>query len=1052
MDVTISRLRDELPGLRGPARLPTLTRLGQEYANRYMRTGPGLPAALPDLSAAIEAWREAYGLLGGADPARGQSAGQLGNLLAYRFALHGTGSEDRDTALAMLGEALASGDLPPTHTMVFQLQLGQLHLTYATESMSPTAVRGCFFGGLPDSAKTGAAEAISCFRAVVDGPPISADVTATARALLTVAESIQPLLAGDLARFDTSKIMDAMAQLQRLRRDGLPGLPGMAAGSGLVSSVAMPFSLGTTVDPIDYPVTVIHGDAGQPPTVPARRQPSTDPVTAHDPGTAHDPVTADDPTARQVVRARLAALTDDAARPVWEQALDLLYVDPEAVPPGDLDTFVGAAAGTVDGTFADPVAAAVDDPIESGLDRLLFAVGLCARHRRDGDGDGWGDRDRDGWSGVDDDSSASGVRLTAAKQLRAAATLIPATHPAAAVVVTALGGLADDARPLSGPTTEIADPLGRYADRIPDPPATVTAIGELCRTVTAIRTGTTLDPEPFAAAVAALPTDHPWHRQLSTAVGHARLAVAVRAGDADAVRAELATATAPAGLAALLEAVVRDDMATLRTAVDAITASPARPTTRIAAIIGAVRLELAIRAPDPGGGDVTAAIRLLTTANQALDDIADEGLRTRTWWRLAAAYRCRGDAGDSELCRDAGRHALRGAGRYPRRAARYAGWMLAEGHATEAFAALEATAAMSGRADVDSLTADVVSVAVGVAPQVTGPVTVPTPAEAAAAVREIGAASLLYLHPTDDAGRNAAALCVDPATDRLDVLANVPVTDPLASDDPGWPAIVGRWTAGSLLLASTGGLERIALPAVRTGDNQFLTQGVVVSHVSSGAEAITLAARPASAVDAAPLFVVNPRGDRDADMVEVLTLRRLFYPNSVCLGRALEPADAAGTRGELLARMPGASMVHLACGLRRDGRTELQLADDDVLTATAIRSLARTVGGGLVVLAEPGPDGFHADADVFVDAGFAGVIGWRWPVPAPFAALALFMTHLMLVDHRLPPPAAVAAVHRWMLDPDRSLPQFVTTAQLHTVATIDLTRPSFWAALACRGR
>jgi hypothetical protein len=124
--------------------------------------------------------------------------------------------------------------------------------------------------------------------------------------------------------------------------------------------------------------------------------------------------------------------------------------------------------------------------------------------------------------------------------------------------------------------------------------------------------------------------------------------------------------------------------------------------------------------------------------------------------------------------------------------------------------------------------------------------------------------------------------------------------------------------------------------------------------------------------------------------------------------------------------------VHLACGHHG---TQLELAGGEA----AIR------GAGLVVLSEGSPSGL-------LDAGFAGVVGWQWEVPAPFAALALFMVHLELVDHRLPPAAAVNTVQRWMLNPDRVLPPFLTGAHLHTVTTAELTRPALWAALAYYGR
>jgi hypothetical protein len=188
-------------------------------------------------------------------------------------------------------------------------------------------------------------------------------------------------------------------------------------------------------------------------------------------------------------------------------------------------------------------------------------------------------------------------------------------------------------------------------------------------------------------------------------------------------------------------------------------------------------------------------------------------------------------------------------------------------------------------------------------------------------------------------------------------------------------------------------------------------------------------------VESDPLFVVNPRGDRDAAMADVMVLRRLFYPRSGCVGRALEAVDAAGTRDDLAARLPAASMVHVACGLEG---TKLQLAAGDVLDAT---------GRGLLILAEPA----DRPAEAFLDAGFSGVIGWRWAVPDRFAALAIFMTHLMLIDRRLPPAAAVNAVHRWMLDPGRERPSFLTADHLHTIGTTDVSRPSLWAALAHLG-
>ncbi|MFI6232726.1 hypothetical protein ACIBD9_04080 [Micromonospora sp. NPDC050784] len=964
MNERITKLRGELSGADGPAQLPTLLRLGQELTKEYWRAGPGRPAALSDLSSAIEVWDKAYRLLDANDPARGQIAVFLGWLLSTRHGAHGGGPKDRDTGIFVLSEALTFTNLPPTLAAMARLSLGQLFLGRATEALNPAAARAGFLGGLPPDSRKDADEAARLFREIIDGPPLSAEISAAARTLLTLVESIQPLLGGDLARFDLGKIMEALSILQRLQQTGMPSVS---------------WVLG---DSLDYPITVMQGAAHLRPTVPPRR-PAPAPAVSTDPSSA-----------REAARDRLASLVADPGIPVWEQARALLIAGPSAVAAGDLDAFVGAAANAVDAEEG-------GEPVEQGLDRLLAATGLCLRQSRDGSG--WGD---------DDEDAIDGTLLAAAAQLLAAAGAVPPDHPAAIVVVEALGGLLDDARPLSGAITEIADTLFSYAEKIPSRPPTVIALAQLCRTVIALRTKAPIDPDAFAAAV---PADHPWQHALSTAVGHARLAAAVRAGEPIAVDPALGNRVE------LLDALLRDDRTALRAALDA---ASERTSPRTAAVLGAVRLEL---------HDVDAAIPLLSGATRTLDD---DGLRTRSWWRLAEAYRKRAAVGDAELSRDAGLNALRGPDPDRRRAARFAGWMLAEGRGMEAFTALE-IAAVSPEQPHDLLAQDVVSVITGVSQQVRAAPEVSSTASVAAAAREVGAAALLYLHPTDDAGRTAGVLCLHSATEQLDLLGNVPVTNLLTSDDPGLPAILGRWTAGRLLVAATGGLDRLALAAVRTSTDRRLVQDVAISHVSSGAQLVRLASRPFVPVNASPLFVVNPRGDRDSLMAEVMVVRRLFYPRSACLGRAIESAEAPGTADDLLSRLPDASLLHLACGLHA---TELQLACDEVLDTTAMRG-----AGGLVLLSE-------GSAPFLLDADFVGVVGWQWPVPAPAAALTLFMVHLHLVDHQMPPAAAVNAVQQWLLDPDRILPPFLTGAHLHTVATIDLTQPALWAALTYHGR
>ncbi|MEV6415093.1 CHAT domain-containing protein [Kribbella sp. NPDC051718] len=993
MDVTIAKLREELSQLEGPVRLSKLLLLGQELGRRYVRTGPGTPGALGDLSDAIAAIDEAHDLARPGDPARGHLAGLLGYLLGARYGMHGSSAEDRETGITVLGEALSYPGFPPMEVITARLSLGQLHMNRALEAVNPAAARGGFAGGTSVSSKTDADTAAECFREVLAGPVVSAELTTLVQAMLTLVEAIRPLLDGNLAGFDITKMMSAMTTVQQLQQGGGPLV--MPGAAGMPSPLSFSFDL-DTVDPLDHPIATLQGAAPLKPVSPPRRPAST-PVATVEPDAA-----------RKAARSRLATLSGVSGQPVWEQALALLQAGPEQFGVEELDSYVGAAMNAA--------AAPDDDPVESGLDRLLAAVGLCLRERRDGSG--WGEEDD------------TGANLAAAEQLLAAGKLIPVDHPAAAAVVEAVGGILDQARPLAG---AITGQFEAYAAKVSTRSVPVVAVSELCRLVA---TGIGVDPAPLATAVAAVPTDHFAYATLSTAVQQLRLAAAVRSLDPAAVRA--VAGAEPKGLLRLLDALVHDDAEMLREAVDGLTGEVLSP--RFAAVVGASYLELTGERRD-----LDAAIHLLSKAIWDLDD-ASVGLRTRSCWRLALAYRRRATSGDAELSRDAGMSALNGGGQDKESAARFAGQMLGEGHTAEAFTALEVAATASG--EPVRLADDVIGVILGVDPQASPPVEVPTPSEVAAAVRKVGATALVYLHPTDDAGRTAGVLCLDPATDRLDVLANVPVNDPLLLDDPGWSAITGRWSAGSLLVVATGELSRLAMPAVRTSTGRRLAQDMSVTYVSSGTRVIDLAGRPTVPISDAPLFVVNPRGDRDAEMADVMALRRLFYPRSTCMGRAIEQVDAAGTRADVLSSLPGASMTHLACGLQHNGAPSFLLADGDVL---AVRD-DDVRGKGLVVLAKPIPGGFASIADEFLDAGFSSVIGWQWPVPAPYAELALFMTHLMLVDHRLPPATAVNAVHRWMLDPDRDLAPLLTGAHVRTVETIDLTRPALWSALACRGR
>ncbi|SNY34532.1 hypothetical protein [Paractinoplanes atraurantiacus] len=788
MDDDIARLRDELSRLDGPARLPKLAELGSMLNKRYWTAGPGQPASLPHLSAAIEVWDEAYRLLDPGDPARGQMAAQLGTYLAVRHGAHGGAVKDRDTGIFVLDEALKFPSVPPAQIAMARIYLGQLYLGRATEAMSPAAARGGFLHGAPTGAGDDADRAARLFREVLAGPAISEDIAAMTRTLLTMAEALGPLLGGNPAGLDIGKLMESMAVLQRLQQQGMP---------------TMNWTVG---DPLTYPTTVMDAPVHQPPTVPPRRSsPVPAPRSESDPPPRlqpDSPAPRSEPgSARQAAHDRLASLVPDPRRPVWDQARDLLLAGPSAVAPGDLDAFVGAAANAAAG---------------GGVDRLLLAIGLSLREQRDGNG--WGDAD---------DSAFDDARA----ELRAAMADVPPDHPAAVVVVEAVGGVLDGERPLAGAITEISS----YAEKISSLTPAAADLAALCRR------------EPFQVTV---PAAHPWHAMLTTAASHCQLLADVRRKPALA------------------------------------------------------------------------------------------------WEKLAR-----------------------------------------EGRARDAFTAFEISMP-------DPAALDAVAAVTGVTPSSQPETPAPTPDEVAAAVRKLGAAALLYAHPS------GTLLRLDAATARLDVPDSVP--------------------AEKLLVAGL-------LPHPSASE---------ISYVSSGAQTIRLATREVASGD--PLFVVNPRGDRDPAMPEIMAIRRLFYPQSLCAGRALEPVDVPGTAEDVLKHLPTAGLTHLACGVNG---TEAELADGSLLDLATLHA-----EGGVLILGE-GP----ADPSL-LDAGFTGVVGWLRPVPPPVAALALFMLHLHLVEDRLAPVAAVAAVRRWMKDPDRPLSPLLTGAHLHTVRTTDLTRPDLWSAPAYCGR
>jgi hypothetical protein len=223
------------------------------------------------------------------------------------------------------------------------------------------------------------------------------------------------------------------------------------------------------------------------------------------------------------------------------------------------------------------------------------------------------------------------------------------------------------------------------------------------------------------------------------------------------------------------------------------------------------------------------------------------------------------------------------------------------------------------------------------------------------------------------------------------------------------------WNARDSRLENTGtvglsaGPERIVV--VGDAPPPFVSDATV-SCVASLGQLAELARRDVPAVvtgDA--VFVVNPRGDREAAMVPAMLLRRTFYPGSTGLGRLIEDVGGAGTAEQVRARL-GASLLHLDCGVTAEGA--LELADG---TELSLESLTE-VGAGLAILP---PGCFLPLADRLVQAGFSGVVGWGREVTEEVAAVLVYVLHSELADGGRTPAEAVAEVRRWIAAPDPSV-------------------------------
>ncbi|MFD6680172.1 hypothetical protein [Micromonospora parva] len=395
------RLRAQLAGLTGPARVRPLMELSQILSDRYWRIGPGQAAGRPALDDAIDCLGQAHDTFDPGDPLRAQIAAHLGWLLSARHVAHSSPNEDRDRAIKLLEEAVAALGLPPAIAVIARFALGQLYVVGVMRRLGSEDLPGRLSGVPANPATLAEAErAVECFRQVTTADQLGAEMAEASQAMLEMAEAVRDFFRAPKTGampFDLAPMMRMMTTLQEMQK---------RMGSGAVIGVPMPslfeMSAQATADPLDRPVAVV--------TVPDHTEEAPVP-TPRPPATPPDPATL-----RQALSERLGGAERDAA-------LAALLRPGAPTPPADLvDDLVGLASSI---THAAGAAA-------TPADRITLAVALYLRGRADTDG-GWGDTDDD-------------VR-SAAAHLLAVTDALPGEPAGVVPLALALAGSLDERHP-----------------------------------------------------------------------------------------------------------------------------------------------------------------------------------------------------------------------------------------------------------------------------------------------------------------------------------------------------------------------------------------------------------------------------------------------------------------------------------------------------------------------------------------------------------------------------------------------------------------------------
>ncbi len=277
-----------------------------------------------------------------------------------------------------------------------------------------------------------------------------------------------------------------------------------------------------------------------------------------------------------------------------------------------------------------------------------------------------------------------------------------------------------------------------------------------------------------------------------------------------------------------------------------------------------------------------------------------------------------------------------------------------------------------------------------------------------------------------------------------------------------------------IVLVPVGKLGTVPWHAARRrvpgGKVRYVCQDAIICYAASARQFVEAGRRETRSWASEPVLVRMP--ELHWSRHELGHLHELHYKHGSYLGKPPDPKRRTRRReplpkpGGVLARLPTASLLHLACHASPAElpiESALLLGSGEILPVQDIlrqaRDRPRDAAGALVVLAACASDLTDRQHDevltlstAFLAAGAAGVVGTRWEVLDLPTAMFMIVFHHYLNTGYADPASALRAAQLWMLDRRRRPPPGIPAELAAFFAEVDPAAPPHWAAFTYQGR